>query len=78
MAPFLSTMFIGTLQIESQTATLIRYADDVALIESCTKDDPNPSNLLLIQEWSDDNKMNLNKTKGSQMVLVWYHMVSSQ
>ena len=70
MGPYLFGVFMSTLHIVSQNGRVVKFADDVTLIESCTRTDPNPNNLSLIQDWSHDNKMELNKAKSCQMLFL--------
>ena len=69
LGPYLFAIFIGTLNIESSTAKLVKYADDLTLIESCLRVNPNPTNLDAILRWNDANKMCLNQSKCYQMLI---------
>ena len=68
LAPYLFALFIGNLHVEAPNAHLVKFADDLTLIEYCSKSDPNPNHLLAVEEWIEENKMYLNKRKCRQMI----------
>ena len=69
LGPYLFSLFISALQIESEGVHLVKFADDLTLIESCTRSYPNPDNLDFVRQWSEANKMLLNRKKCQQMLL---------
>jgi len=69
LGPYLFAMFISSLTINSQDAQLVKFADDLTLIERLSADGPIHDNLSKITEWSKENKMPLNDNKCHQLLL---------
>ena len=69
IGPYLFGVFIALLEADSQSARLVKYADDITLIELFTKDCPNLSHLAAIQDWILKHDMVLNRSKCCQMII---------
>ena len=69
LGPYLFALFIASLQINRPDVKLVKYADDLTLIECCTNTNSNQTSLDIITSWSKTNKMQLNLGKCQQMVI---------
>ena len=70
LGPYLFAAFISTLRIvDQQHSRLIKYADDLTLVESIPRTGTSASSLDLIIAWCDNNKMLLNRRKCQQMLI---------
>ena len=68
LSPYLFAMFIGELSVEDSKAELIKYADDLTLIEAIPRRNEQPENLKIIMMWLNTNQLQVNMKKSSQMV----------
>ena len=68
LGPYLFNVFLSSLEVNSGDAVLVKFADDLTLIEACAKDGTCPSFLPLIKSWMTSNNMVLNQTKSRQMI----------
>jgi len=62
-------VYIGTLSIDHQESKLIKFADDITLIEAFFKGSAPPSNIETIWRWTDDFKLRLNLSKSHQLLI---------
>ena len=69
LGPYLFALFIATLEVRSPNARLVKYTDDLTLIETCTVDCPNPDHVRIVEAWTDAYKMQLNHSKCHQMLI---------
>ena len=69
LGPYLFALFISTLKINAPNTRLVKYADDLTLIESCTTLYPDQPVLQSIERWACENNMTLNNRKCQQMVI---------
>lgn len=69
LGPYLFAMFVSTINIDNIYAKIIKFADDLTLVE-CLSRRGEPSNgLQTILAWSKENNMPLNPKKCQQMII---------
>ena len=68
LGPYLFAMFIAAVDIHCESALLVKFADDLTLIESLSASNPRPANLEVVNEWSKENNMPLNPDKCQQLL----------
>lgn len=66
LGPYLFSLYVSSLTISDNNATLVKYADDLTLIESLERDSSDPNHLQTIVNWIDENKMCMNHEKSKQ------------
>ena len=66
LGPYLFSLFMSTLTISADDACLVKYADDITLVECLQRNNPAPNNMPLVLKWVDCNKMSLNFSKCCQ------------
>ena len=70
LGPPLFALFIANLTLtHSQDVKLIKYADDLTLVEACQANKVAPFSLDVINKWAFENKMLLNHAKCQQMIV---------
>ena len=69
LGPYLFAVFIGTLSIHHQESKLVKFADDIALIEAFFRGSTPPSNMETIRKWTDEFKLRLNFSKCHQLLI---------
>ena len=69
LGPYLFAVFIGTLTIDDANARLVKFADDITLIEAFSDDFSPPSNIDTIWKWTDEFKLRLNLRKSHQLLI---------
>ena len=69
LGPYLFAVFIGTLTINHDESKLVKFADDVTLIEGFFKRSAPPSNMETIWRWTDEFKLRLNLKKCHQLMI---------
>jgi len=68
LGPYLFAIFIGTLHIDAPNAKLVKFADDITLIESVSAGHDNMS-LSTVLTWTTENNMEVNLRKCQQMLI---------
>ena len=69
LGPFLCAAFLGSLQLKAPDVKLIKYADDMTLIERISCGNPNPRNLSILQRSIDNKHLIINCLKSKQIVV---------
>ena len=69
LGPYLFALFIASLDVDADGIRLVKYADDLTLIESLTSQNPNLNTFDKIQQWTSENKMQLNPQKCQQILV---------
>lgn len=69
IGPYLFALFISTLQINNTSTKVVKYADDLTLVEPCPCDDSVQSSLTIVKNWAETNQMILNASKCNQMLV---------
>ena len=69
LGPYLFATFIASLSIDAPNVKLIKYADDLTLVESVTSGSINNTSLSAVLQWSASNNMVLNIRKCKQMLI---------
>jgi hypothetical protein len=68
LGPYLFAMFISSLKVDSEDATLVKFADDLTMIERLSAIGSQHNNLSRITAWSEENNMPLNIKKCHQLL----------
>ena len=69
LGPYLFAMFVSTINTNNESARLIKFADDLTLVESLIREGSLSNSLETIVSWSKENNMPLNSKKCKQMLI---------
>ena len=69
LGPYLFALFISTLRVDSPGTKLVKYADDLTLIEVLSSHKPDPAGFHAIDSWIQENKMTLNPRKCQHLMI---------
>ena len=69
LGPYLFAVFIGTLAVNHQDSRLVKFADDLTLVEGFFRSSPPPSNIETVWRWTDEFKLRLNLNKCHQLLI---------
>ena len=69
LGPYLFAIFIASLDVDADGIRLVKYADDLTLIESLTSQNLDLNTFEKIKKWTGENKMQLNPKKCQQVLV---------